>query len=355
MKKLVIEKDAVRENLAVVRESAESAEICAVLTGDAYGAGLVELARFLRGEGITRFAVSEPEEAEALREAGLEHEEIWMLRATTDRGELGRLIDCGAVCTVSSVETGMALNALAESRSTVAEAQLLVDVGMGFGGFLPEDSEKILSMYRNLPNVAITGIYTQLHSDQTDGRNAAIQMDAFQKLLETIREAGYETGLVHAAGSFALLHYNFAKLDAVRAGSVLLGRCRRVKGDGLRQVGYGEAVLEDVRWLPKGHTVGSEKLVTLRKPTRVAVLPVGYQNGFGVSRTRTRGLWAMLKGLRRSRRVTVRIGKASAKVIGRIGALETLLDVTHVKCSAGDTAVFEIDPQYVRGLTREYR
>ena len=181
------------------------------------------------------------------------------------------------------------------------------------------------------------------------------QLKQFHQVLDAIHAAGFETGLVHAAGSYALMHFDAARLDAVRAGSVLLGRCRRTAGDGLTVVGYGEAPLAEVRWLPKGHTVGSDKLVTLRKPTRVAVLPVGYQNGFGVERPRASGFWALWRWWRQSRQRTVRIGNQRARIIGSIGATETILNVTDVKCSAGDVATFDLDPLYARGVHIEYR
>ena len=355
MKTLIIERQAVKQNIAVVRERAGRAAIYAALTGDAGGAGLVDMARLLRDEGIGRFAVSEAADAAALRKAGFVDEEILMLRSTVDREELEQLVDVNAVCTIGSIDAGLALNGLAESRSTVAEAHIQVDTGLGFGGFLCTEPEKVLSAYRNLPNVAISGIYTQLHSVKADGKEAAAQIQSFQNLLEAIRAAGFETGTVHAAGSFALLHYDDALLDAVRAGSVLLGRCRRTKGDGLQRVGYGEASLEEVRWLPAGHTVGSEQPVTLKRPTRVGVLPVGDQNGFGVARVRDPGFWAAIRPWLRGRRISVRIDGQKVKVIGRIGAMETLLDVTDMKCSSGDLVHFDIDPMYARGFVREYR
>ena len=355
MKTLVIEKQAVKNNLAVVKERSGGAAIYGVLTGDAYGAGVVELATLLREEGVVRYAVSECGDAAALRKAGFVEEEILMLRSTTDREELERLVDLNVVCTIGSIDAGLALNALAESRSTVVEAHIQVDTGMGYGGFLAAEPEKVLSVYRNLPNVAISGIYTQIHSLSSDGRDASIQLNEFTALLDAVHAAGFETGTVHAAGSFALLHYDFARLDAVRAGSVLLGRCRRTKGDGLQRAGYGESALVDVRWLPQGHTVGNEVLVTLKKPTRVGVLPVGYQNGFGVGRARDPGLRAALRRWWKGRKITVRIAGQKVKVIGRIGAIETLVDVTDLKCSAGEKVYFDIDPLYARGLTREYR
>ena len=151
------------------------------------------------------------------------------------------------------------------------------------------------------------------------------------------------------------MNYEFARLDAVRVGSAFLGRCRRSRGDGLTTVGTGEAAIEEVRWLPKGHTVGSSDLVRLKKPTRVAVVPVGYQNGLGVERPRETGLFAFLRAWRRGRRRWVRVGEQKARVIGQVGAIETLVDVTNLRCAPGDLAVFRVDPLYAKGLKRVYR
>ena len=85
------------------------------------------------------------------------------------------------------------------------------------------------------------------------------------------------------------------------------------------------------------------------------MLPVGYQNGFGVSRARDAGLLSTLRRWWNSRHVTVRIGGQKARVLGRIGALETLVDVTDLKCTTGDPVYFDIDPMYAKGLRREFR
>lgn len=355
MRKLVIEKDAVKHNLSVIKERAAGAAIYGVLTGDGGGAGVVSMAKLLRAEGIGRFAVYEVKEAEKLRQAGFEDEEILMLRSTTDREELEQLVDLNVVCTISSVDTGLALNALAGNRSTVACAHIQVDTGMGFGGFLVSEPEKILLAYRSLPNVALEGIYTQLHAMKVGDPESAQQLERFHKVLETIHAAGFETGVVHAAGSFALLHNDAARLDGVRAGSAILGRCRRTRDDRLKTVGYGEVPLAEVRWLPKGHSLGTERPIVLKKPTRVAVLPVGYQNGFGVVRPRETGLLALWAQWRAARKRTVRVGGQKVRLIGPIGATETLLNVSNVKCSAGDLATFDVDPIFARGFVREFR
>ena len=350
MNTLVIEKSGLKNNIGRVKELAGSSYIYANLSGDGYGAGASALALFLRDEGIRRFCVDSADAAGALRKAGLVDEEILMLHSTSDRATLEYLADRNVICSVGTLEAGMALNALAESRATVLEAHLEIDSGMGFGGFPAEEPEKIVSVIRNLPNVAFSGVYTQLSSGKVMERQAA----RFAQAVAAIHEAGCETGIVHAAGSYAMLHGGLAETDAVRAGSVILGRCRRRRGDGLNTVGHAEAPVDSIRWLPKGHTIGNEKKVTLRRATRVAVLPVGYQHGLGVERAPV-GFWDGLRRILRTRRRTVRLNSQKVRILGTIGAAETLIDVTGIKCAEGDLATFDINPLYAKGFKREFR
>lgn len=160
MRRLIIERSAIRNNMAVIKERAQGAALYGVVSGQGGGVGAVRLARLLRDAGVTRFGVNSVEEAQLLRESGFETEEILMLRSTVDRDELERLVDLSVVCTVSSVDTGLALNAVAENRSTVAEAHIQVDTGLGFGGFLISEPEKILLA---LPLFAQRGSVRHLH------------------------------------------------------------------------------------------------------------------------------------------------------------------------------------------------
>lgn len=350
MRTLIIEKDALKNNITVIKKAVGRSYIYANLSADAYGAGAVEVAKVLRDEGIGRFAVDDTAVAVALRKAGLVDEEILMLRSLSDRKQLETLLDHNVVCSIGNLEAGVALNGLAADRATVAEAHIQVDCGTGFGGFAAEEPEKIFSIYDSMQNVAVSGVYTQVRSHQ----NIAGQLEQFAGVVHRLNEAGYETGVVHAAGSYALLHHDMSHLDAVRAGSALLGRCRRERGDGLQTVGHGEVAVDAIRWLPKGHTVGGDRPITLKKATRVAILPVGYQNGYGVLPP-VNSLWSAIRRFFRNRRRTVRLSGQKVRVLGAIGGVETLLDVTQVKCSEGDWAVFDINPMFAKGFRREYR
>ena len=226
---------------------------------------------------------------------------------------------------------------------------------MGFGGFLSSEPEKILSTFRDLSSIAVSGVCTQLYTKSRKGKALAAQVEEFTKTVEAIHAAGFETGTVHAAGSYVLMHHPAARLGGVRAGTVLMGRCRRARGDGLRRVGYGEVKVEETRWVPKGHIVGGNTPAPLKKNTRVAVLPVGYQNGFGMGRPWAGGLLDAIRRWLTQRQITVRVNGQKARVIGGIGAIETIVDVTDLKCTAGDKAVFDIDPIFAKGFVREYR
>lgn len=354
MRKLVFHKADIKENLKVIKRCAEKALIYGVLTADAGGAGVIELAHILQEEGISHFAVREVQEVAALREAGFLEEEILVLRATRERDELEKLIDLGAVCTISSVDTGLALNAVAESRATVAEAHIQVDTGMGFGGFLVGEPEKILLSYRSLSNIAISGVYTQILSSPKK-KMMKEQLKLFQGVIDEIHKAGFETGTVHAAGSFAFLRYEATRLGAVRCGSALLGRCQ-TKGHSLRPVGYGECEIAECRWLPRGHSIGIANPLVLKRPTRVAIVSCGYYHGFGLVRPRPFGFFAGLSyACKNCPPKTVLIGNQRARILGEIGAEEIVIDVTNIKCKAGDFAAFEIDPMFARGFTHEFR
>lgn len=123
----------------------------------------------------------------------------------------------------------------------------------------------------------------------------------------------------------------------------------RRRGSQLRPVYHGEAILDTVRWLPKGHTVGNEVITILRRPTRVGIIPVGYQHGFGIQRARKSGFWAFFKAWRDRRNRFVTINGQKAKVIGRVGALETAIDVTDLRCGEGDMAIFQMDAIFAHG------
>ena len=357
MKVLAAERNDLRANLSEIRTRAGSAELIADLSGDGQGLGLLRMARFLADEGVQSFAVSDAWDAVNLRRGGFTQEHILMLRSISDPAVLRELMNCGVTFAVGSSEAGIALNALAGELSTVAEARILVDTGLGQYGFLPSETDKMLNVFRQMPGLAVTGMTTRLGSgEKTKTLNARYQ--TFRKTAEALRAQGVETGMLLALDSEALLRCEFEVQSAVLADGALLGRIPG-KHPALRRIGTVEATLEEMKWLPEGSVVGEGRGKRLRSPARIAVLEMGWMNGIGLLRKPERAdspLRALRKLLSAYRfKPVFRVNGKRAPVLGRVGANGVVLDVTKCNANPGDRAVTDADPRLLRLLPVELR
>ena len=364
MKAYIVEKDALQSNIRLVREKAGAAAVWGVVKGDGYGLGLVPLAKELRAGGIDRFAVTEVSDVRALREAGFADERILMLRPTGEAQELEQLLDLHAVIAVGSVEQAGVLNGIAGRRGEIAEVHLEIDTGMGRYGFLPTQTRQIVELYRTMNSLAVSGVFTHFHSAFCDEKATRAQFAAFQSLLSRLHAAGCETGEVHCSNSSALLRYPEMNLDAVRVGSAFLGRLSFKNRLGFRPVGCCEATIDELRWLQKGFTCGYGAAWKAKRPTREAIVSVGYFHGFGAEKGRDlfrvrdclRGCLSSLKAMLTRKAVYVTVGGKRCRVLGHIGMLHTCIDVTKVPdLTPGQTVRLEISPLLVKGLNVEYR
>ncbi len=360
MRILVADKNALRLNLSEVRSRAGSAEIVADLSADGQGLGLLRMARFLAEEGIEHFAVTETRDAVALRKGGFQQARILMLRSITDLRELQELMDHSVTFTIGSNEAGIALNGLAGELHTVAEARIRIDTGLGQYGFLPTETDKLLNLYRHMPGIAITGMYTRMSGVNLKSA-AEKQYQDFMSASETLRGQGVEVGTLMALDSCSLFRLEVGEQNAVLVGSALIGRTPLKTGAGLVKVGSIEATLEEVKWLPEGSVIGLGKGQTLKKPTRVAVLDLGWINGIGTLRRSARQELPLLRRLKvfvtpddRFEPV-VKVGGKRVPVLGQTGMTALTLDVTKCECAPNDLAVLDADPRSVRFLPVEMR
>ena len=152
-------------------------------------------------------------------------------------------------------------------------------------------------------------------------------------------------------------------LDAVRLGSAVLGRLSFPGVTELKPIGYCEAQVELLRDLPRGHTVGYGAPFRLKRPTRIAVCGVGYYHGFGMEsgedlfrfRDCVRNALSAVKALLTRRKVYVAVNGKPARVLGHIGMVQTICDVTDIPCQVGDPIRLEIGPLKVKGLEVQFR
>jgi alanine racemase len=356
MKKLIIDAGAIRSNLAAVRKMTGSALLMADLSCDAHGLGLMPAASILRDEGVRAFAVGEVEDAERLRRGGFVDQQILILRSTVDASEIERACDAGAICTVGSLEAGIAASSAAQARSTVIEVRLKVDSGPGQYGFLPSELDKMMQVYQRLPNLAVSGIYTRLPGARAGKKVILQRMEAFESLLVKLDDAGIDLGVTQALDSYSLFKCDLDVLDAVCVGSALTGRTPGL-GNQLTKVGCIEAAIDELKWLPADTVVGEGKGKKLKKSTKAAVVPVGWFNGVGRPAPGSGNPFARLlaRFFGRGDRVTVTRDGKRLRLLGPVCEDYLLLDVTELDCGVGDVVCIEADPRTVKGISVEYR
>ena len=354
MKNLVIDLRVVRNNLRAIKDRAEGVSVIADLSANAGGMGLLSVAKFLRDEGINNFAVSDPEDASLLRKNGFEKEKIMMLRSTADPEEIAELLSNRVICTAGSYDAAVAINGIAESSGITAEIQVIIDTGLGVYGFQPTELDKVAAIYKYMSSLKVVGTFTTFATSWRNKKLTISQLDKLNYALDKIIDMGYEPGAAHAVDSAALFKYNFELMDAVRVDTALSGRIPGKPIPGISRVGYIEAGLEEVGWHPKGHTIGSERGFVTKAATKIGILSVGYYHGFGVDRYIVeRSLFDIFRWRRRT--TYVRINGHKANVLGSVGLLHTIVDVTNIDCTVGDIAVMDVDPVNVKGLPIVYR
>ena len=354
MKSLIVDKKRLRQNIDLVKKKA-GVPIFGVLKADGYGLGLLQLAEALAQNGIDKFAVTEPNDALQLRTYGFTDQEILVMRSTSIDSELQTILEAGATATVGSYDAAIKLNGIAEKDGAVADAHVKLDTGMGRYGFLPSELDKIINVYTCLENINISGIYTHFHSAFASREATMAQLDALKGVVSALTEQGIETGLVHAANSSALFLYPETILDAVRIGSAFTGRLPIKGNTGLQKVCVLKSRVIEIRWLPKGHSVGYGAGFVTKKPMQIAVVPVGYGDGFGVSKANdifrfrdcVRYAAGSLRDFLKRRRLYATIGGKRVRVLGHIGLCHTTVDVTGLGVTIGDEVTLDISPLYV--------
>jgi alanine racemase len=354
VKNLVIDLRVVRNNLRAIKDRADGCDIIADLSANAGGMGLLPVANLLRDEGVRIFSVSDPSDAALLRKNGFTKERIMMLRSTADPNEISQLLSLGVVCTAGSYDSAVAINGLAEARRITADIQVEIDTGLGRYGFKPSELDKVAAIYRYMSSLNVIGTFTTFSASWRNKKLTMAQMEKFNEALDRIIDMGLEPGVAHAVDSAALFKYNMELMDAVRVDTALSGRVPGKPIQGLSRVGYIEAGLEEVGWFPKGHTIGAERGFTTKAPTKIAILSVGYYHGFGVDRYLVeRSLFDIFRN--RRKKAYARINGQRARVLGTVGLMHTMVDVTKVDCTVGDIALLDVDPCNVKGLPIGYR
>ena len=323
-----VDLDALAHNLTVVRSRIPtSCEIIAVVKANAYGHGLVEVARALLRLGVSRLGVASLEEGLALRQAGIEAAILVMGAAFPH--QLSDLIAHRLTPVLYDAGLTDALAKQLGSRREPYPVHLKVDTGMGRLGFSPEEVLPLLQRPAFKGPLRAEGLMTHLaDADSEEPDYTEEQLARVRLLLDRIKQSGLVVPLIHAANSAAILCYPSSHFTAVRPGIMLYGYHTLPAGDhppDLKPVLSLTTTIAQIRSIPKGGSVSYNRTFIAQRPSRVAILPIGYADGYN----------RLL-----SNRASVLIGGHRVPVVGRICMDMTFVDVTDLAdVSPGQRAV----------------
>ncbi|NNC88107.1 MAG: alanine racemase [Akkermansiaceae bacterium] len=272
-----IDLGALRHNLRVARE-ASGTPCMAVVKANAYGHGLVEVARTLEAEGVAFLGVANAGEARVLAQAGAKTP-IYLLGPSLPE-EQEEIVARGWVPCLSSLEEARRFDDLARAERTTLRVHLSVDTGMGRGGFLPNDAPTALDAIRTLPNLDVTGLGSHLPSADEDADFTRRQFELFDDLAGMLG-ASRPFQHIHLANSAGLLGFRSRTANLARPGLMLYGSSPLpAHQDRLQAVMTLKSRVSLIRELPPGHGVSYGRTFITERPTRVATIGIGYGDGY---------------------------------------------------------------------------
>lgn len=274
---------ALAHNLSCIkRYLSPDCEVMAIVKANAYGHGAEETARALARQGVGRFAVASLDEGIALRQAGISAS-IVVLGALFEE----QAFDLVAHQLTPVVSDGHIIPALAKaarSHPTPYPIHLKVETGMGRLGFTPEELLSLLDNPLLRSPLQVEGMMT--HLADADGKDSTFterQLGAFRHMVGQIRQRGFTIPLVHTANSAAIVRFPDAHFSLVRPGIMLYGYHTlpaTVPAPDLKPVLSLHTTIVQLRNIPQGGTVSYNGTFVATRPTRIAVLPIGYADGY---------------------------------------------------------------------------
>ncbi|NPV28765.1 MAG: alanine racemase [Firmicutes bacterium] len=334
-----VDLEAIAHNTAQVKGLlSPGVRLMAVVKGDGYGHGLVPAARAALARGADMLGVTHPEEGVVLREAGIAAPVLIFRPLLPGEEEIAAAYRL--TVTLSDLQQAKRLAAAARKIGERIPMHVKIETGMGRTGFTPASFWSEVDELLSLPELKWEGIYTHFSAAAGDPSFTRRQFRVFREVVNTLAGRGIRIPLRHVCNSAALLLYPEMHLDLVRAGTLLYGQLPagiRSAPLSLRGTWSFWARVVHLQRLPRGATVGYGRTYRVRRDTVLAVLPVGYSDGFGLDvAPRPAGWWDLVKVLGKTAGAFlgfpwgayyVKVNGKSAPVVGRLGMGLCCVDV----------------------------
>lgn len=323
---LEVNLDYLSHNLAVFKSRlSPTTKVMVVLKAFAYGSGGIQVARFLERCGIDCIGVVYTDEAVQLRRAGIGSPILVMNPVLTDLAVLHRY---DLMAEVYSMQLLEGLQQAAAAAKVSLKVHIKLDTGMHRLGLQTEQVDVLVEKLRRSPNLHLVGIMSHLAAPEASQHDhyTREQHRTFAACAARI-EAGLHTySLKHLLSSIGVLRHGQFQMDMVRIGIGLygVGPVSELAPE-LMPTHTLKTTVAQVKRVPSGATVGYGRAVKLSQDTQVAVLTIGYADGFSRALSHGQGgVW--LHG-------------QFAPVLGSVCMDMCMVDATHISVSEGDEAI----------------
>lgn len=277
---------ALRANVHALRARAPRARLMAVVKADAYGHGMVPCARAAVRAGADWLGTATPQEALALRAAGIRTRLLCWL--WTPGGPWREAVEADVDVSVSGIWALDEVRAAARDSGRTARVQLKADTGLGRGGCQPADWPELVDAALGAESdglLKVTGLWSHYAcADEPGHPSIAAQTARFDEAVAHAEKAGIEPEVRHIANSPAVLTLPESQYDLVRTGVALYGispvpRLGSAADFGLRPVMTLSANLALVKQVPAGHGVSYGHQYVTPAETTLGLVPLGYADG----------------------------------------------------------------------------
>jgi len=306
-----------RRNLQLVRaDLPKHVRLMAVVKDEAYGHGALDVARVAVEEGAWGFGLSTLEEAMALRDDGITAP--LLLLGERQPAELEWCVAHDLTVCVNEPHNIRTLAKIAAEFGKRVPVHLKIHTGMSRYGVRWDEALPLIEKILGEKSLSLEGVMTHFsQSDETDKTFANLQFSRFQEILAALERKKVSVPLKHACNSGGFLDLPHAHLDMVRTGILLYGVfpstvCRQLPG--IEPVMSVKARIAAIQKLKPGEVVGYGMRYTAKTERRIAILPIGYGDGF--PRVRNEGC-ALIHGRR-------------APLVGGIAMDALMVDITDI-------------------------
>ncbi len=337
---------ALGENFhAIQKHVGSGVTICAVVKADGYGHGAIECAQALESEGAKWLGVTDAAGGLALRAAGVKARILLMTGIW--KGEEDGIVGQNLTPTIWEPWHIETLERAARKRQSVLPVHLKLDTGMNRLGAAPEAWPRLCEMLAGSKQLSLEGVSTHFASAEVlDSADAAWQAKRFEEGLAMLWSHGLRPTLVHMGNSAAMTARPDTWKTMVRPGIALYGYSLAFTRGGepaavaelpLRPVLSWKTRVLTVKEVAAGEAVGYMGTFVTKARSRIAVLPVGYADGYP----------RLL-----SNRARVIVGGEYAPVVGRVSMDLTIVDVSHVSGVAVGDEVILIGASAGKGMDK---